>query len=51
MFKVSDEERASIRKQHEEAMKKHRDRQEELKSGLKKPEVKKEEPKKEKKED
>ena len=46
MFKLTDEEREKIRKQHEEATKKHFDHKEELKQGLKKPE-KKEEPKKE----
>ena len=46
MFKVTEEEKKDIRKQHEEAIKKTRDRQKELEQGLQKPEKKKEEKKK-----
>jgi len=44
MLKVSEEEKKDIRRQHEEAIKKTRDRQKELEQGLQKPK----EPKKEK---
>jgi len=47
MLKVTDEEKKAIRKQHENATKKHFNRKDELKQGLQKPEEKKEDKPKE----
>lgn len=41
-FKVTEEEKEAIRKQHEEATKKEQEKKDELKKGLQKPEPKKE---------
>lgn len=48
MLKLTDDEKKAIRKQHEEATKKHFNRKDELKQGLQKPEEKKEDKKEEK---